>query len=168
MGCCSGKGDELTMEKEQLKFASEHQYDMISLIKMNRISEIESWINEKKWRVNYQMPTFSRRTILHIAAKEGNFDLCQKLLEHEDPADINAQDILGITPIMLAMQNKHYKLVKMFANMGADINLRTTRHTDLSDYVQQGDKEGENLLLQIGFRKKKENEIDFGSITTSS
>lgn len=169
MGCCNGKGDPEELEKQTLKFASDHQYEMVSMIKMNRAGEIESWIKSNKWKINYQMPTFNRRTILHIAAKEGNLELCQKLLEYEDyGVDINAQDILGITPIMLAMQGKHYKLVRMFANMGADVNLRTTRHTDISDYVQQGDKEAENLLLQIGFRKKKENEIDFESLAMNT
>jgi hypothetical protein len=60
-------------------------------------------------------------TALHIAAQEGNIDKVVEILE-QDQIDIDDQhNETGDTALMLAAKNKHWKIVTLLVERGADI-----------------------------------------------
>lgn len=65
----------------------------------------------------------SSLTTLHIAAANGNADFVEQLLE-EGKKELNALTNLGDTPIMEAVANNHPRVVQLFVNAGADMEVR--------------------------------------------
>ena len=61
-------------------------------------------------------------TPLHIAVKEGHFDMCQMLLEHE--ADVHAQDSKGNTPLHSALSGDHLEIARILLEHNAEVNSR--------------------------------------------
>ena len=61
-------------------------------------------------------------TPLHIAVKEGYFDMCQMLLEHK--ADVHAQDKKGNTPLHLALSGDHLDISRILLEYNAEVNSR--------------------------------------------
>ena len=68
--------------------------------------------------MNYQ--DMWKRTPLHYAAREGQIEACQRLVELG--GDLTAQDILGRTPLHLAARKGHADLVVILANLGSDLD----------------------------------------------
>ena len=58
-----------------------------------------------------------KRTPLHYAAREGQIEACQRLVELG--GDLSAQDFLGRTPLHLAARKGHADLVVLLANLGS-------------------------------------------------
>ncbi|XP_075067758.1 uncharacterized protein LOC142158058 [Mixophyes fleayi] len=56
--------------------------------------------------------SLTKRTPLHLAALNGQLDVCNSLLMMK--ADINAADIEGQTPLHVAAKNDHSEVVKLF------------------------------------------------------
>ncbi|CAH2286050.1 serine threonine- phosphatase 6 regulatory ankyrin repeat subunit B-like [Pelobates cultripes] len=56
--------------------------------------------------------TLTMRTPLHLAALNGQLDVCNSLLTMK--ADVDAADIEGQTPLHLAAENDHSEVVKLF------------------------------------------------------
>jgi ankyrin repeat protein len=88
--------------------------------------------------INFKMPNFAKRTALHIAAEKGIEKMIVFLIGKG--ADPNIADPLGVTPVLLAAQNKHIKSVLCLANLGADLNVRTNNGHSFSDYASDSDK----------------------------
>ena len=65
----------------------------------------------------------SGRNCLHIAAKNGYLDLCTTLI-NEYKFDVDNVDNEGRTALHISAKNGSYDLVRCFADMGADINLK--------------------------------------------
>jgi hypothetical protein len=68
----------------------------------------------------------SGRSPLHAAAFSGNFEVVRKLIEY-DPADINARDDYGWTPLLSASGGHHFKdgsVLRLLLEHGADINVQ--------------------------------------------
>ena len=61
-------------------------------------------------------------TPLHIAVKEGYFDMCQMLLEHK--ADVHAHDSKGNTPLHLASDDDHLEIFRILLEYNAEVNSR--------------------------------------------
>ncbi|KAH7970063.1 hypothetical protein HPB52_023952 [Rhipicephalus sanguineus] len=61
----------------------------------------------------------NKKTPLHLAAAEGRLDVCKILLELK--ADTNALDDQGQTPMMLAIENDHSEVVKLFLRVKPDL-----------------------------------------------
>ena len=59
---------------------------------------------------------------LHIATKNGNLNLCKKLIDKYN-FDVDLPDFNGWTVLHHSARNGSYDLVKYFADKGADINL---------------------------------------------
>lgn len=62
-------------------------------------------------------------TALHLAVKEGNFELVNRLIING--ADINAQNRLGETPVYLAVHRGNLACVQTLAALGANITIPT-------------------------------------------
>ena len=61
---------------------------------------------------------------LHIAALSGHLDLCKTLI-NEHNFDVNMTDSEGFTALHFSAENGSYDLVKLFADKGTDIYLKT-------------------------------------------
>lgn len=57
---------------------------------------------------------------LHCAVSHGNLANIYALLEADPPADVNARDILGQTPLMVAVIDRQASIVKILLEHGAD------------------------------------------------
>ena len=64
------------------------------------------------------------------AARTGNFKAVQALLTND--ADINLQDVEGMTALMFAALNGMHDVVKLLVDKGADVNLRSNKHRETS------------------------------------
>ena len=75
----------------------------------------------------------SGRTALHIACDNGEHISASKLIDAG--ADINARDIYGFTPLMIAVLDNDPKVVKLLIERGVDQNI--VRNRDVT-YEQEG------------------------------
>ncbi|XP_042907067.2 uncharacterized protein [Parasteatoda tepidariorum] len=63
--------------------------------------------------------TLSKQTALHLAAEQGRFETCRMLIDMK--ADTNATDNRGQTPLLLAAENDHSEVVKLFLQIRPDL-----------------------------------------------
>ncbi|GIY84975.1 ankyrin-1 [Caerostris darwini] len=63
--------------------------------------------------------TLSKQTALHLASQQGRFETCRSLLDMK--ADPNATDNRGQTPLLLAAENDHSEVVKLFLQLKPDL-----------------------------------------------
>jgi len=93
------------------------------------------------------------RNPLHCAAYSGNFKVVRMLIEY-DPADIDARDEIGWTPLFLASRGRYSKdgsVFRLLLEHGADINARSKRgRTPLHWASFDGVPEVVRLLLEHG------------------
>jgi ankyrin repeat protein len=61
--------------------------------------------------------------LLHEAAGAGNEGKCRKLVQQEG-ADVNAGDMIQVTPMHTAAEGGHTSTCKALVEMGADVNAR--------------------------------------------
>ena len=71
-----------------------------------------------------KLQTNDGKDCLHIAAKNSHFNLCMRLINHHS-FDAGLPDIAGWTALHYFVENGSYELVKVVADMGIDINLKT-------------------------------------------
>ena len=64
------------------------------------------------------------RTILHFAAKDGDFELVKYLIEHN--MEVDPLDCYRTTPLLLAAENNHTEICEYLVEHGADPNLKGT------------------------------------------
>jgi len=90
---------------------------------------------------------------LHSAAYFGNFEVVRILIEC-DPADIDARDEDGSTPLLLASEGHHFKdgsALRLLLEHGADVNVRDENGwTPLHGASFRGALEVVRLLLEHG------------------
>ncbi|KAH9007721.1 ankyrin repeat-containing domain protein [Lactarius pseudohatsudake] len=88
-------------------------------------------------------------TPLHMAARNGNFELVRMLLTHN--ADINARNDIGHTPLHAASNNGHVDIARFLLDHGADPKARgEDRSTPLHWASYWGELEVAHLLLERG------------------
>lgn len=63
----------------------------------------------------------SKRTALHWSAKQGDSLMTELLLKHG--ANVNAKDILNITPLMLSAKYGHEECTRVLIKAGADLEV---------------------------------------------
>ena len=84
--------------------------------------------------------TGAGNSALHVAAKNGFFDILLCLLENY--ADINIQNKDGNTPLYLAADSNHKSCVKLLIEFGADVNVKNTKNqTVLTEFESKEIKE---------------------------
>src|SRR3989442_15367603 len=63
-----------------------------------------------------------RQTALHEAAKEGHTDIAKQLLARD--ADVNARDIDGATPLIVAVEHGHREFAELLLAQRADLDAK--------------------------------------------
>nr|XP_006825038.1 PREDICTED: ankyrin-1-like [Saccoglossus kowalevskii] len=88
------------------------------------------------------------RLPLHIAACNGHLE-CVRLLAKAAPTRINDDDIDGRTPLLLASEEGHYKVVKRLLKVGADISSKDeNRRSALAIAAKEGHLDTIKVLLK--------------------
>jgi ankyrin repeat protein len=82
-------------------------------------------------RVDVNTVDTTRRSLLHIAAREGHDQLVSELVRRG--ANVNARDFIHYTPLFYAIENDHVSIAHQLIEMGSDLItracLRETPHS---------------------------------------
>ncbi|KPI98946.1 Receptor-interacting serine/threonine-protein kinase 4 [Papilio xuthus] len=84
----------------------------------NDIAEVTRLINENGLDVDTEDRSDSNRTVLEVAATNGYYDLVRVLVD-EFHADVNHNDDLEESPLVMAMNNKHDNVANFLLERGA-------------------------------------------------
>ncbi len=76
---------------------------------------------------------------LHLAAQLSSTDILQYLLQPQHGANKNAQDVLGFTPLHIAVLARQYAVVHMLIKYNVDIALPNKIHYNALHYAVQED-----------------------------
>ena len=135
MGCCDSTSYQL--DKEKTSFSRNNQFELYAAIIKQDVDELDN-LRKKGFVMNYRMPHFSYRAPLHIAAQIGSKDVILFLLKNNANPDI--QDKQGVTPGMLAAQNRHKDCVLLLDNVGANMSLKNIFGMKITDYMLSDDR----------------------------
>jgi len=148
MGCTSTRQE----EKTSLELCRDLQFEVYAkVVSKAEFNEVLRYL-EKGFEINYPMPAFQKRTLLHAAAESGNEQVCEGLISQG--ADVNAKDQNGITPIFLAFQKEHWTAFHQLVKAGADLSVQTKLGLFLHDYLP-----GKSSSKSIA--EKRLNEINY-------
>ena len=106
---------------------------------------LEKILLERPALVNFR--DYDRRTALHIAASEGQFDICQFLVAKG--ARINRVDRWGGSPLDDAHRHRHADVVKFLREQGAKFG-STSQATNFITAASEGDVEEVQAFLDFG------------------
>ncbi|XP_069775679.1 histone-lysine N-methyltransferase EHMT2-like isoform X3 [Narcine bancroftii] len=93
---------------------------------------------------NFQIDQHSRRMPLHAAAQKGCLEICHILLQAG--AIVDVCDKLQRTPLMEAIMNNHYDVVKLLAKQGACV---FHKELDASSCLHHAAKNGNVQMVQF-------------------
>ena len=93
-----------------------------------------------------QFQDYDRRTALHIASSEGNYELCDYLIEHG--AGINRSDRWGGHPLDDAYRHGHTNVMHLLRRHGGRFGNSTAIH--LITAASNGDAKTVQTLLELG------------------
>ncbi|EAQ84384.1 hypothetical protein CHGG_08398 [Chaetomium globosum CBS 148.51] len=99
--------------------------------------EVSEWLVKKGADVNHALPASQRRPI-HQAAENGHLELVQFL--HGRGAYLNSGDAKGVTPLWLASQQGHARIVEFLLEHNANPDARTidTFHYPIHEAAHKG------------------------------
>ena len=92
-------------------FSFRKQFQMVSFIRSRNISAVED-LFRAGFKPEFKMPSFLGRTSLHIAVSENLRGITDVILRQEG-VDVDAKDDIGMTPVMIAITNDFYDVVKL-------------------------------------------------------
>ncbi|XP_015374244.1 PREDICTED: myotrophin-like [Diuraphis noxia] len=98
--------------------------------------------NFMDWNINN---VSNGRTMLHKACDYGHLDIVEYLIQNG--ADINKKDNFGITPLLCALWENHFKVAKYLIEKGAITNLLTPQGLKYYECIE--DSEMINLLKRL-------------------
>lgn len=90
------------------------------MIMQNHYKTVTELLSSSSYNVNHMFGR-ARRCLLHIAANVGAYECLVLLLKRK--ADVNCQDISGVTPLQLAARNGKGKCIQKLLEFKADIHL---------------------------------------------
>ena len=96
----------------------------------------------------------NKQTPLHIASELGRLAVIDVLVNHKDvtgmAADVNAKDVNGMTPLMLASRHGHVEAAQKLIFSGAEVNYTTPRSSALKVAAMKGSAEMIKVLCAAG------------------
>lgn len=95
-------------------------------------------------------------TPLHIAAKRGNLDIVQLLIERG--AELNALNSMGQTPLFLAVQGGHKDIANLLIERGAIVRIKDKFDKTPLDWADT--QEMKDLLTRSGAQYHQEAKFD--------
>lgn len=75
-------------------------------------------------------------TPLHKAVYSGEVEAVSLLLERLDRADLDVQDVVGMTPLMLAAKRRYASIVKLLLDKGADASVIDDKKNTALDFAR--------------------------------
>mmetsp|Transcript_10619 Transcript_10619/g.20527 ORF Transcript_10619/g.20527 Transcript_10619/m.20527 type:complete len:164 (-) Transcript_10619:1189-1680(-) len=131
---------------DNFSFARKQQFDVVAHIKSHDLYPVKCLL-EEGFPLDYRLSAFNDRTLLHIAAQNGSASICEMLLKRG--AKVDSQDIGGLTPLFLSMQNCDEALLQLFSKFKADFNHTTKYNTRLTDYLPRLPIKQQNRILSL-------------------
>ena len=116
MGCSDSAFDIESQKKSSSQFTRESQFQVYAAIMKDDVALLKHYLNSG-FLIDYAMPCFNNRTLLHIAALHGKSECLCLLLSLK--ANINAKDPFNITPLMLAIENNSNLCIELLIKSGA-------------------------------------------------
>lgn len=99
--------------------------------------------------VHVNAADYDNRTCLHIAASEGNKQICEMLLSYD--ADINFHDRWSGSPLADAVREGNYKVANHLRSRGGELGWDTVRASgELCEHARKGDVQRVRTLLDCG------------------
>ena len=148
MGCTGGRegGAEKNFQKKPSK---DYQFQVYAAIMKHDLEELTELLNEK-FDINYRMPSFMKRSALHIAAECGDKAIVDYLILND--AEVNAVDITGAPPAFLAFQKGHFDIVNALISAQANIYIVTNHELFFHNFINPTKhKESMSLLKKIKY-----------------
>ena len=98
-----------------------------------------------------------KKTALQLAASKGHLPIVKVLFDAG--ADINSQDIYGISPLMWVVEEAKIEVISFLVEHGADLNLqRANGLTALMSTWAGGREKAVEILLEAGADTKIKND----------
>ncbi|KAL4135538.1 hypothetical protein QTP88_007144 [Uroleucon formosanum] len=137
MEVCTGENGNCAVASEDLSWAL--QIGDLDTVK----EQLQRLAKENgDWDINN---VSNGRTMLHKACDYGHLDIVEYLIQNG--ADINKKDNFGITPLLCALWENHFKVAKYLIDKGAITNLLTPEGLKYYECIE--DSEMINLLKQL-------------------
>ncbi|OEY86899.1 hypothetical protein BIY23_00090 [Wolbachia pipientis] len=145
--------------------------ELHSAVKKNKSERISELI-KNGCDINAKDPSSSDNTALHIASATGNLPIVKLLIE-EGKADINVQNSYKDTPLILAINNKHFDVAQHLVEKDADINAANQNgNTPISYavalYEKHADAENANkysdIIKYMLGKQVTENKVDVDKV----
>ena len=91
---------------------------------------------------------------LYLAIKNKIPGMVNLLIEQGADVNLVNTDDFGKTPLMYAIEKNNMKIIKMLVENGADVNAKDSDGESVLDYIEKGDYELEDYLVENGARVK--------------
>ncbi|XP_028411052.1 E3 ubiquitin-protein ligase HACE1-like [Dendronephthya gigantea] len=95
-------------------------YMLMPMVMQNQHRAVSELISSSSYDVSH-IAGRAKRSLLHVAANVGAYDCLAYLLRKG--ADVNCQDIGGVTPLQLAARNGHTKCIQKLLECKANIHI---------------------------------------------
>ena len=99
--------------------SSSRDWDLVTATDYEVVPVIEKLLDE-----GADIDATSQRTALHVAAENGNLAIVELLIERG--ADVNAQDIHGRTPLVVAIAEHQPEIARRLTEENTDVGVRTS------------------------------------------
>lgn len=135
-----------------LKAASNPRFPLLHMATSGSKVDLLKYLLDQGFEVNFK-DTMRQTTALLRAVYNGNIEAARLLAQRG--ADVNAPDVLAMTPVMLAVKKGYKDLVELFLSRGADLNAADFRtgKTMLHFAAARGQSAVVEALLKSGLDK---------------
>ncbi|GAB4392422.1 MAG: hypothetical protein Tsb005_06340 [Gammaproteobacteria bacterium] len=93
--------------------------------------------------------------VIHVACKKGNYNIVAMLIKR-DPTLVNKLDSNGESPLFWAIRHKHYEIIELLLNFGANVNVRSKKEGIKSTPLHWAVIEQDIKLFNIFFKLRKD------------
>ena len=115
----------------------------------------------------WDKPVEPSNSLLYEAAEQGDIDVVKKLLSKN--IEVNAQNVLGWTPLLIAVAEQHEKIVKVLLDHGANPNQSNLKgRNPIMFAARYANKSLTEILLRNGADPNLNESNDPGSLSAAA
>lgn len=125
MGCSDSAFDKENHKKTSSQITRDSQFQVYAAVIKGDIALLKHYL-DLGFLINYAMPCFNYRTLVHIAALHGKSECLSLLISLN--ANVNVKDPNNITPLMLAVENNSSLCIEILIKSGARSASKASTH----------------------------------------
>jgi ankyrin repeat protein len=118
-------------EEEQFKVQQERT--LMRAVVADDAGEVKNVLAQQAAVIDINVKMSGGSTVLHHAAGKGNVEIMQLL--RKQGADVDIQNAICMTPLMMACLNGNEKAIKFLVSEGADKGVKNTRGMSAKDIL---------------------------------